>query len=149
MASLRDSIAMELVRRLNALPGWTARMRDGEETTNVPILALVAIAGESKRLVNQLFYGCTLSLGVLIEIRKEDADATLDGGNPVRYLDRLVAAAEAVVHAEPWPNEEAPTLTGHQIDQPENANMLSAELTLTVAYRHNFDDPTTYDPHYS
>lgn len=149
MASLRDAIAMELVRRLDALPGWTARMRDGEEETNVPILAIVSIDSESKRLVNQLFYSCTLSLTVMVRVCKEDADDTADAGNPVRYLDRMVALAESVVHGEPWPNEEAPTLTGHQVLQPENPNQLEADLTLTVVYRHNFADPTTYDPNYS
>lgn len=148
MASLRDAIAMELVARLAALPGWTARMRSGDEQTNVPVLALVAITSEQKRPTSQLFYGCTLNLGVLIQARKEDADDELDGGNPVRYLDRLVAEAEAAVHSAPWPNEELPTLTGHSIEPLEEENLLGAELTLSVQYRHNFDDPTTYDPTY-
>lgn len=149
MASLREAIALELVARLAAIPGWSAAFRGAEETTNVPILALVAILGESKRPRDTLFYACNLRLGVLIRGRREDAEATAHGGNPVRYLDELVAAAERAVHGAPWPNQEAPTITGHSIDASDDPTVLEAQLDLFVDYRHNFDDPDTYDPNYT
>lgn len=149
MASLRELIALEIVARLGEIDGWTAVYRGAEETTNVAgPLAIVAILGESKTPRDTLFYACTLRVGVLIRGAREDADPTLDGSNPVRYLDRLVALAEQKVHAAPWPNDEVPTITGHTIDASDDATVLEAQLELTVDYRHNFGDPNTYDPAY-
>lgn len=146
MASLRDQIATELVARLDALTGWAATLRGGDEVTNVAVLAIVAILGESKRPRDSLMYACTLQLGVLIRGRREDADPTLDDENPVRYMDRLVASAERAVHADPWPNDEVVSITGHTVDASDDPTVLEATLTLTVDYRHNFDDPDTYAP---
>ncbi len=148
MASLRDQIATELVARLDALTGWAATLRGGDEVTNVAVLAIVAILGESKRPRDSLMYACTLQLGVLIRGRHEDADPTLDGYNPVRYMDRLVATAERAVHASPWQNEALISITGHTVDASEDPNVFEATLTLTVDYRHNFDDPDQYAPGY-
>lgn len=149
MASLRDTIARELVARLDVLPGWVAVLRNAEQETNHAVLAIVAILGETKRPRDTLFYVCNLRLGVLIRGRREDADEDLDDGNPVRYLDRLVVAAERAVHAAPWPNEEAPTIVGHTIDASDDPNVLEAQLELVVDYRHNLGNPDTYDPSYT
>lgn len=146
MASLRDQIAGRLVARLAQNSGWAASMRDGEEVGNVGILAVVSMMGEDKRPVDTLFYACTLRLRVLLVVRREDADAVLDGGNPVRYLDRIIATAERSVHSAPWPNEEQPTIEGHEVEAPGDPNELAAYLNLQVEYRHNFNDPDLYDP---
>jgi len=150
VASLRDQIAEDLLARLGAIPGWTAVRRGWEQARNVSgVLAVVAILNETKQPTDQLFYACQLVLGVQIQVKPEDADPTADGGNVFRYLYRMVATAEAAVHSAPWPNEEQMTLTGHHIEEPENENLFLAELTLSVPYRHNWDDPTQFDPSYT
>jgi hypothetical protein len=150
MASLRDQIADRLRARLAAIPGWFATMRNGEEVGNSsPVLAVVALMGESKRPVDTLFYACTLRLQVSLIVRREDADPVLDGGNPVRYLDRIVATAERAVHAAPWPNEEMPTIEGHEIEPPSDSHDFFAYLSVQVDYRHNLADPDTYNPSFT
>lgn len=149
MASLRDQIAERLRARLASNRGWVATMRNGEEVGNSPVLAVVAIMGESKRPVDTLFYACTLRLQVMLIVHREDADAVLDGGNPVRYLDRIVATAERAVHAAPWPNEEIPTIEGHEVEPPNDSHDFFAFLSVQVEYRHNFTDPDTYNPSYT
>jgi len=146
MATLRDGLVRQVVARLATITGWSASMRAEEEATNVPVLAIVACAGESKRLVDSMHYECTLQVAVLIVARSEDASASLDGGNGYSYLDRLVGLAEATMHATPWPNDELITITGHSVDDPSNSNRLVAELNLQIIYRHNVKDPTQYAP---
>jgi hypothetical protein len=148
MASLRDQIAGRLVARLAANSGWTATMRAGEEVASVPVLAVVAIMGESKRPIDSLFYACSLRLQVMLVVRREDADAELDGSNPVRYLDRIIATAERSVHSAPWPNEEEPTIEGHEVEPPSDSHDFAAYLSVQVEYRHNRNDPDTFNPSY-
>lgn len=148
MASLRDAIVAELVTRLSANAGWTVRARAGEEATNVPVLAIVSLFGESKRPTDSLFYECTLRVGVLLLVRQADASPTTDGGNPYRYLDRIVALAEKAIHASEWPNVERVQLAGHEVEDPTDDTTLAAELNLDIAYRHNINDPDTYAPGY-
>ena len=150
MASLRDQIAEQLRTRLASISGWTA-VRIGKPLVRnqLGVVAGVTILGETKEPHSQLLYACVLRLGIEIVVKQEDADATLDDGNPLRLLDRMVAQAEAVVHATPWPNEEIATLTGHVVQQPENQNLFIAQVTLEVPYRHNWDDPTVYNPGYT
>lgn len=149
MAAIRDSIAQQLVATINALSGWSAVLRDAETSLNVPKLAVVNILGESKRPADQLFYSCALRLGVAVYAQSEDADATLDGSNPSRYLDRCIADVERAVHSVTWSNDEIATIAGWDAEPPNAENVLQALVNVSVDYRHNFDDPDTYNPVYT
>lgn len=148
MASLRDQLADELVARIATLPGWVAKRVAGVETTNVPKLALVAIADEDKEPESQIFYQCTLRLVVMVRGKQSDVTAT-HGNNPFRYLDELLAAVEAVVHApQAWPHEAIVSLQGHEIVGPDENSFVHAALRIVALYRHDFANPNTYDPNY-
>ena len=138
VAAIRDSIAQQLVVAINALSGWSAVLRDAETSLNVPKLAVVNILGESKRPADQLFYACALRIGVAVYAQSEDADASLDGSNPSRYLDRCIADVERAVHSVTWSNEEIATVA-----------VLQALVNVSVDYRHNFDNPDNYNPTYT
>lgn len=143
-------MAQALVAHINELPGWSCERRatlssmvfDGR-------LAVVNILGESKRPESQLYYECTLRLGVTIIVKREDVDSDIDGRLEMRYLDRCVAEIEAAVHAIDWPLDSIPTIEGHEVQPPDESNLLSAGVQVTIPYRHNFDDPTAYSPAYA
>lgn len=149
MASLRDQIAEELVDRLDAIAGWTAVRGSRGEASNVPILAIVYQIGESKRAANTEFYACSLRLGVVVRSGVEHADDTLDAGNPQRYLDRLIVQVEQAVHGAPWANEAIVSIEGHEIAPPGDQTVVEALVTVAVDYRHNFDNPEVYAPHFT
>jgi len=146
---LRDAIAEELRTRCELVTGVTAQRLAEEQTTNLPVLVVVAILSEDKRPIDCLFYSCTVRIGLTIIVRHEDADQDLDGGNAARYLDRIMTAIEQQIHASPWPNEELVNIVGHQAIEPDNTNTLANQLRIEVGYRHNLDDPETYDPSYT
>lgn len=147
MASLRDELLEHLVSRIAALPGWTARRVSGQETTNVPRLALVVLVDEDKQPRDTWHYECRANVLVLVRGRQEDAGEE-HGGNPLRYLDELVAQIEDVVHGPvTWPQEAIVSLQGHEVLGPDEGNGVHAAVQLLIQYRHDFSSPNTYDPH--
>lgn len=141
MASLRDALAQILVSRLAALPGWTALRGGRDQASNAGVLALVHQISESKQAANTHFYACSLRLGVIVRSGAELASASLDGGNPQRYLDRLVADVERAVHSSPWPSETIVNIEGHEVAPPSESSVVEALVTVRCDYRHAFDDP--------
>jgi hypothetical protein len=148
MASLRDGILEDLRARLAAIPGWNVQRLNAEQTTNAPVVAVVHTLSESKRARDTIFYACSVRVGISIFAQREDASASLDASNPVRYLDRLVVLAEKAVHSGPWANETIATLQGHEVAPPGDPNVLEALVTVSFEYRHNFDNPELYDPEF-
>lgn len=144
-ASLRDQLAESVVRAIGALPNWTAHRRD--VLTSLVFdgrVAVVNILGESKRPESQLFYECTLRIGIAIIVKREDADPVEHNGNDVRYLDAAIAEVEAAVHAMTWDADVLPVITGHDFEPPAEPNILQAGVQLTVDYKHDFDNPCAY-----
>jgi hypothetical protein len=146
MASIRDTILNALVTRLASIAGWTAQLRGAVNVGgDVPVLAIVAMVNESKVLASSEVYSATLQVEVLVQGRAEDADATLDAGNPYRYLDRLVVQVEKKVHApDSWgidPDFTDVVCTGHVVADPDESNVVAAVVQLTFTYRHHYQDP--------
>lgn len=147
MASIRMQLMTTLVARLATLPGWSVRLRDLEnESGTGAVQCVVYPVSEDKRLATNDSYICTLLVGVEITARGEDASATIDGGNPFRYLDRLLVLAESQVH-QPDLWSSAPGFTdvavnGHDIDQVSgDPTSVEAFLRLTFTYRHSYLSP--------
>lgn len=153
MASLRDLIAQTLVARLAVLPGWVVQRGRRDMPSTLPVgktvLAIVYELSESKRPANTEFYACTLRLGVVVRSGIENASLPLDDSNSERYLDRLVTQVEQVVHSEAWDDQVIASIEGHETAPPSEANVVEALVTVSIEYRHNFDDPTVYAPHYT
>lgn len=149
MASIRDNILGALVARLDAITGWNGQLRSAtnvmEPASTEKVLAIVAFLNEDKELSNSQQYAATMQVLVYIVANIEDADPTLDGSNPYRYLDRLVALAESTVHApDSWGIEPGFTdvqIRGHDVSDPTEANQVTAELRLVFTYRHDYQDP--------
>lgn len=145
MASIRDSILTTLVTRLSSIPGWTSALRSGENPITGPVCAIVYPVGETKRLANSQAYDCSYRVEVAIVCRSEDASPSLDGGNPFRYLDRMLTEAEKRIHApDSWGMDPAFTdvqIDGHEVLDPTEDNELLVRLLLTFRYRHDYQDP--------
>ena len=90
-----------------------------------------------------------MRIGVAVYAQSEDADASLDGSNPSRYLDRCIADVERAVHSVTWSNEEIATVAGWEAEPPNAENVLQALVNVSVDYRHNFDNPDNYNPTYT
>lgn len=147
MASIRMQLMTALVARLATLPGWSARLRDlDNESGTGTVQCVVYPIAEDKRLATSDSYIATLQVGIYIEARSEDASDVTDGGNPFRYLDRLVVLAESLVH-QPDAWTSAPGFTdvvvnGHELDQAEgDPTSVEAFLRLTFTYRHSYLSP--------
>lgn len=150
MASLRDQIVESYVAAFNAADGITSYRRD--EVTSLVfdgILAVPNILGESKRLELELFYECTLRVGITIVVNREDADPTLDNSLEVRYLDRAVASIEKLVHTVELVQDARPVIVGSEYGKPLEANQIAAGLELSIQYAHDWDNPDTYSPNYA
>lgn len=146
MASIRDVILGALVARLATIVGWNVQLRGVENRGNFAVTAIVYYVGEDKYLATSDQYQATLNVGVEITARMEDADPDLDAGNPYRYLDRLVAAAESQVHnPDEWgvnPAFSDVQIAGHDVAFPEEGDTeVAALLRLTFKYRHHYQDP--------
>ncbi|MBL8752268.1 MAG: hypothetical protein JNK15_03120 [Planctomycetes bacterium] len=146
MATIRDNILNALVARLATIPGWTAQLRGlTNGAPNATVLAVVCFLTEDKSLATNDQYQASMQVLVWIRGNPENADATLDGGNAFRYLDRLVALAEQQVHdPDEWGIEPAFTevqINGHDVLDPANDHQVQAELRLTFTYRHHYQDP--------
>lgn len=148
MASIRDNILQALVTRLATISGWTVRLRAVENPEgNQPIVATVYPVSEDKAIANSDTYECTLRVGVHIVARIENTSPTTDGGNPFRYLDRLLVLVEKKIHApDSWglqPEFTRVEVNGHDIDVVDDPDPTSVEafVRLTFQYRHRFDDP--------
>lgn len=150
MASLRDSIAEALTATFGALPGVTAWRRDRQTSLQFDgILCVVNVLGESKRPELELFYDCTLRIGITIVVNREDASPTLDGSLEVRYIDRAVALLEQTVHSSALPADGYAVIVGHDTAVPAEENQIAAGLELRVSYRHDWNNPDTYNPGYA
>ncbi len=143
--SIRVALQTLLVERLAEIDGWTAAHRGRENDVAAAVHAIVFPASEDKTLATIDQYQCNLRVEVLIVARIENTDPTIDDGNAYRYLDRLVAEAEAVIHApDTWGSNPAFTdvhVDGHEVGEPDENNELVARLFLTFKYRHSITDP--------
>lgn len=153
MASIRDSLLRSLVARLAGNAGWDAQVRARTNSWDPAkkISAVAYVEFEQKRLENNLLYGAQMQVTVRVRGRDEDADDSLDGSNPYRYLDRLVAVVEAAPHVPAdWadPGFTDVEVTGHEVLPPGEQNTVSAEVHVSFRYRHNVDDPGAYSPHF-
>lgn len=157
MASIRWTILQALEQRLATLAGWHPTLRRDlvQWPADVDVLALIYALGESKTLASSNLYDATLTVGVEITGKVDDADDTLDGdgtagsANPYSYLDRLVVQAEQLIHTpDAWGLDPAFTdvrVEGHDIAAPEEGQetyQVGALLRLTFQYRHSIEDPT-------
>lgn len=149
MTSIRMQLMLQLVDRLAAIDGWNSQLRDVENPSDFTISAVVFEDSENKsnqRTNTQ--YLAELRVAVLIKGRADDADDVIDGGNAYRYLDRLVTAAEKVVHAPdswgPNPLFDDVMIEGHEVFDPTDVNEVEALLRLTFRYRHDFQNPEQF-----
>jgi hypothetical protein len=143
--TIRDTIMTALVTRIAAQTGWTAQLRSGSNEAGDGVTATVFMTGEDKKLANIDQYNCTLLVGVEILAQAEDADATIDAGNPYRYLDRLVSQAEQVIHEpDDWgldPDYTDVQILGHEVRPPSDDVTLAALLRLQFTYRCSIATP--------
>lgn len=146
MASIRDTILAALVARLDAIAGWSATLRGTVNTgVGASVQAIVYFVSEDKSVAGNDAYDCTMQVVVWIQAAEESASPSTDGGNPYRYLDRLVTAAEKVVHAPdswgPAPTFADVEILGHDVLDPSEANIFGAFLRLQFRYRHSLTNP--------
>lgn len=143
--SIRTNILLALVARLATIPGWVAMLRKHENVADAAVLAVVFMLAEDKRIETQDQYQATMTVGVWIKARTEDADSVLDEGNPYLYLDRLVVLAEKKIHdPDEWglhPAFTDVTVNGHDVQDPDEEQAVEALLRLTFTYRHDYQDP--------
>lgn len=149
MTSIRLQLMKQLVARLAAIDGWNAQLRDVENPSDFAISAVVFEDAENKsnqRTNTQ--YLAELRVAVLIKGRAADADPVLDEGNAYSYLDRLVTAAEKVIHAPdvwgPNPLFDDVRIEGHEVFDPTDVNEVEALLRLTFIYRHDATNPEQF-----
>lgn len=148
MPSIRDQIQTALVARLATITGWSAQLRGSTNTApETGVLAVVAFLGEDKQLATSSppLYDASLHLLVWVCVDGHEADAVTDGGNPFRYLDRMVVLAEQKIHApDAWgvdPDFTDVRVLGHEVSDPTDDLRLFAELRLTFTYRHTAENP--------
>lgn len=154
MPTIRKQITTSLVDRLNTISGWSVQKRGEVNSGRSPVTAIVFVLGTDQEFANSDFYDVTMTVGVEIVGRVQDADDTLDGdgtpgsANCYDYLDRLVAEAEKVIHApDSWPDNPGFTrvqVNGHDIaDPPEGDEQVKVEalLRLTFVFRQAISDP--------
>ena len=145
MASKRDVFLRACVDRIAGIEGFAATLRGTEaQFSGNAVTAVVFQDGEDKTIATIDQYDATLRVQVLVFVRTEDADAVEDGGNPYRYLDRMVSLVEAVMHTpDSWgisPGVERVEVTGHEVSDPSEDNELHALVYLTFRYRHHYQD---------
>lgn len=147
MTSIRQSILLDLVDRIGALPGFECTLRgySNRSTSSELVTAVVAFVSESKQIETSEHYNATMQVGVVLQVNVEDADATEDESNPFRYLDRMVVEVEKLMHSPdqwgPSPSFSFVEINGHEVSDPDEDSTLAAMLRLTFQYRHRFDDP--------
>lgn len=146
MPSIRDGLLTALVARVDGITGISAELRGARNTMPSKVHAVVFPLGEDKDLANSHSYLANYQVGIALTVRREDADATLDGGNPYRYLDRQVTAVEQVIHApDSWgvsPDFTDVVVTGHEVEEPTETNEYQAVISLRFTYQHDYQDPT-------
>jgi len=147
MGSIRDGLLTTLVSRIDNISGVTCSLRSRANTISDAVTCIVYPDSEDTRLANAYAYDATLRCEVLIIVRAENATELTDGGNEYRYLDRMLVEVQKVVHTpDSWGSAPSFTdveMTGHVMEDPSEENELSARLSVTFTYRHNYQDPTS------
>lgn len=144
--TIRDTLLTTFVARLDAITDVSAALRTTVNNVPNPVHCIVYPEGEDKSLRSHQQYQCTFRVEVLVVVREEDADATLDGGNAYRYLDRMVGEVEKVLHApDSWgldPDYTDMWTTGHVVEDPSDQNELMARVFVQFQYVHDYQDPS-------
>lgn len=142
--TIRKTLLKALVARIDALPGWTVGLRGTENAVAGPVHAIVVQDGEDKTIANSQSYNATLRVSVVVMVRAEDADETLDDGNAFLYLDRKMSEIENVLHdPDAWgvnPGFTEVRCVGHEVADPSDANELMARVLVRFTYRHDYQD---------
>lgn len=154
MATIRNQILSSLVQRLATIPTWVVQRRAEQNSFKKPVTAIVFALGTEQEFANSDYYDVTMTVGVEIAGSITNVDDDLDGdgtpgsGNCYSYLDRLVAAAEKVIHApDSWPDNPGfsrVTVNGHDVADPpegDEQTMVQALLRLTFVFRQAISDP--------
>lgn len=142
----------ELATRLAGIGGnWSVQLRGKDSSADAEVRAVIAYDGEDKEIETTQQYHATLQCVVFIIVHEDDVDANLDGNNVYRYLDRMVAAAEKVIHVpDSWglavPGYEDVHINGHDVGVPSDSTELTARLSVTFRYRCAFNDPELVVP---
>lgn len=146
MPSQRDTLLTTLVTRLDSIAGISAVLRSDRTNVNAAVVAIVYPDSEDKRLANSNTYDATYRVEVMVVVRQEDADGVTDGGNPYRYLDRMVTLIESAVHTpDSWgidPDYTDVMVTGHEVQDPSEDNEHAARVFIEFRYRHDYQDPS-------
>lgn len=147
--TIRTDILKQLRTRLQQIDGWSvqiARMPSNERDADASVHAFIEIVGEDKSVAGNDSYQCTMQVAVDLLANVEDADADIDEGNPLLYIDRLVAEIEKSLHSpDSWGAEPAYAdayITGHAIAPPDESSNVEARVALTFQYRHSYRDPS-------
>lgn len=146
MPMIRDSILDALVARLAAgLPTWTVALRDLNNSGTFP-MAIPYYVAEDKRDGGNNAYDCSIGIAIEISGAPEDADPDEDGGNPFKYLSRLVGQVESLIHTpDEWAGDPGFTdvrIDGHDVAETEDEDLaVSALLRLTFTYQHPLSGP--------
>lgn len=153
MASIRSAILLAWRDRLATLAGWDSQLASGvrANASNARVFAVSYIASEEKEADSNLAYGARLQVITQVVVRMEDADPVLDSGEPLLYLDRMIADAERLVHnPDDWEASHVASVLcrGHDLLEPDERNELEAMLELEFTYRHNLADPDAFNPFY-
>lgn len=147
MPALRDTHQQELLYRLQSLPGYTAdRRKPGDGDANVKKLACLLEVSEEVLGGDTLLTTKELTLEVLVQVRAEDAPGSIDR-NGERYLLDEMARVEGVLFTPPWlPSGDQINPRGSRVIPEDTGTLLRGVIRLSVTYRHNIGDPSTFNP---
>jgi hypothetical protein len=151
MTSIRYQLLNELVARVDAITDVGCVLRNITNQVDQAVMCIAYPEGEEMQLANTNSYNASFRVEVMVIVRVEDADDTLDGdgtagsANPYRYIDRMLTEVQKVVHTpDQWgtvPDFTDVAMTGHVVEDPTEANELEARLFIEFSYRHDYQNP--------
>lgn len=150
MASIRDLNVQAIADRLTAeltVDDWAVTRRTGTDVLNLAKkVAVVIDSGEDPVSIDSMTTTKDVRVSVAIFGKFEDVDPVVHAGDAMRYLDELLADVERAIFSDPDLGTRQVINEGTEKGDPEESTMLSGQLRLSIRYRHNNDDPSTYDP---
>jgi hypothetical protein len=145
--TIRDDLQQEILYRIEALPGYVAaRRQPGEGDANVSKLACLLEVSEQVLGSDTMLVTKQLSLEVLVQVRAQDATGAV-GANGERYLLDELARVEGAIFTPAWlPSGDQIKPQGSRVVPEDTGTLLRGIITLSVVYRHNIGDPSTFNP---
>lgn len=147
MATIRDQIQEQLLERLRTLEDYTAERRyPAGNDANHKRLALLLAGDEQVLAGDTMTVQKEMAIEIMVQVRAADAPADLDR-NPERYLDQELGRVEGVLFTPAnLPGDIDLRPEGLAIVTDPGSDLMRGILKLSVVYRHNIGDPSTFNP---